>query len=262
MTGPPTVLLLGGTTEATAIATELGHRAEADRGPELELLVSFAGRTTAPSVPYGRTRTGGFGGVDGLIAALRAERVLAVVDALHPFAAVMPFHAHDACQATAIPLVKVVRPPWSPEAGDAWTTVGAMADAPGALAATGGRRALLTVGRQDLDPFRLIEGIGFVVRSIEAADLSGAWDATGLLDRGPFTVDDEVDLLRRERIDVLVTKNSGGTATAAKLTAAHRLSIPVVVIDRPTMPAVQRVATAADAIAWLDGVLAGDQPSG
>jgi precorrin-6A/cobalt-precorrin-6A reductase len=204
MTGPRTVLLLGGTTEATAVASALGSQPAGS----VDLTVSFAGRTRSPSVPFGRIRVGGFGGADGLAAYLRAEGIGAVVDALHPFAAVMPFHAHLACRAAGVPLVKVVRPPWSPSEGDRWTVVGAMADVPRALDELGARRVLLTVGRQELDPFRTLTGVRFLVRSIEEPDLTGPWDATGVLARGPFTEAAELALLQQRAIDAVVTKNS------------------------------------------------------
>ncbi len=243
----PRVLLLAGTTEATAIARVLGEQPPGT----VDLIVSFAGRTAAPTAPSGTVRVGGFGGVDGLAAFLADQRIDAVVDALHPFAAVMPFQAAEACERAGIPRVKVVRPPWSPVDGDRWLPVASVADAAALVAVRPRDRVLLTIGRQEIDPFRTLAGPTFVVRTIEPVDLGGTWTAQPLLARGPFSVDDETALLERERIDLLVTKNSGGTATAAKLDAARALGLPVVVVDRPPVPDGPMAPTPEAAVGWL-----------
>ncbi len=259
MAGLPTVLLLGGTTEAAAIADAVGARL----GGRVDLIVSFAGRTTSPTTPFGRQRVGGFGGTDGLAHYLGQHEVSAVLDALHPFAAVMAFHASEACRTTGIPLVKVVRAGWTEQAGDRWARVATMADVPEALERLGATRVLLTIGRQELEPFRTMTGVHVIVRSIEPPDLSGGWDAVPLLDRGPFTVEGETRLLADEGIDALVTKDSGGAATAAKLTAARQLGIAVVIVDRPRTPTGAEVASVDAAMAWLEATLdAADQPAG
>lgn len=251
-----TVLLLGGSTEATAISRMLGERSAADSGAVgIDLTTSFAGRTQAPSMPFGAVRIGGFGGIDGLVDHLREHRATAVIDALHPFASVMAFHGAEACDRVGIPLLKVRRPPWMSGPDDRWIEVDAMADVCAVIDRVNARRVLLTIGRQELDPFRAIVGPTFLVRSIEPADLHGSWDATELLDRGPFTQRGEQVLLEREGIDLLVTKNSGGTATAPKLAAAAALAIPVAIVRRPPIPDVSTVATAIEAVAWLDEVL-------
>jgi precorrin-6A/cobalt-precorrin-6A reductase len=243
----PRVLLLAGTTEATAVAATLGEQPPGT----VELTVSFAGRTTAPSAPFGAVRVGGFGGTDGLVAFLVEHRIDAVIDALHPFAAVMPFHAAAACDRVDIPRVKVVRPAWQAVDGDRWIRVPSIPAAADAVAGSAAQRVLLTTGRQELDPFRAVTGPVFVVRSIEPVGLDGPWRARPLLARGPFTVDDELALLRDEGIDLIVSKDAGGTATAAKLVAARSLGLPVVLVDRPGVPDGPTVETVESAVAWL-----------
>ncbi len=249
------VLLLGGTTEATALAAAIGER----HPGSIDLTVSFAGRTSAPTAPHGAVRVGGFGGVDGLVAYLVEHGTAAVIDALHPFAAVMPFHAAEACRRTGVPLLELVRPPWLPAGGDDWRCTKSVAEAAAVLADLVVDQALLTIGRQELDPFRTLTGTDLLVRTIEPFDLTGAWSARPLLARGPFTLGGEIDLLRRERIEAIVSKNSGGTATAAKLAAARALGLPVVMVDRPSRPDVEQTASVEDALAWL---LAGGQAPG
>lgn len=243
----PTLLVLGGTTEAVQLAQRLAPQV----GPHLDLITSFAGRTARPTAPAGTVRVGGFGGVDGLAAYLRATPVDLVVDALHPFAAVMPFHAAEACARAGVDLLKLQRPPWTPVAGDRWIEVADAGAAAEAVRHAAGRRVLLTIGRQELGPFRSITGPAFLVRSIEATDLAGAWTAVELLGRGPFPLEDERKLLRTEEIDLVVTKNSGGAATAAKLTAARERATPVVVVQRPATPSVPLVETVDEALAWI-----------
>jgi precorrin-6A/cobalt-precorrin-6A reductase len=238
------VLVLGGTTEASEIVAALASE------PDLHVVLSLAGRTERPAAHPVPVRVGGFGGVDGLVRHLSEAAVDLLVDATHPFAAVMGVHAAQAGAVTGIPRLKVVRPAWEPEPGDRWTSVADVAAAAAELARQSPRRALLTVGRQELEPFRTVP-VPLLVRSIDPPDLTGFRSARVLLERGPFSLDHERDLLRREAIDVLVTKNSGGRATAPKLAAARELGVAVVMVERPAVPSGAQVGTAADAVAWV-----------
>jgi len=239
------VLLLAGSTEASAIAREVDGRGG------YELIVSFAGRTKSRVDMPGEVRVGGFGGIDGLVAYLRAERVDALIDATHPFAATMPHHASEACRIAGVAGVRVCRPPWSPGAGDQWHAVADLDAAAAAIESLGARRVFLTTGRQELVPFAGLDDVFFLVRTIEPPDPMPLPSATVILDRGPFDLAAERRLLVDHDIDLVVSKNSGGSATAAKLEAARELGIPVVMVDRPAPADLSTVATAADALAWL-----------
>ena len=245
------VLVLGGTSEASGLA-----RALADR-PGLEVTTSFAGRTAAPVAAAGRARVGGFGGPAGLARYLRDESVDVLVDATHPFAARMRWHAAAAATDVGIPRLRVERPAWRPQPGDQWVEVADLDAAAAAVTAGGYRRVLLTTGRMELAPFAACPATWFLVRSIERPDPLPLPDAEALVARGPFTVEGELALLDEHRIDAVVTKNSGGDATAAKLTAARRRGLPVVLVERPPSPPGPHATTVAEALAWLDGVVAG-----
>ncbi|MFF4751106.1 cobalt-precorrin-6A reductase [Streptomyces sp. NPDC002514] len=227
---PANVLILGGTTEARLLAAELAAR------PGVLVTTSLAGRVTRPTAVAGEVRTGGFGGAEGLAAWLAERRVDALVDATHPFAARITAHAARAAATAGVPLVVVRRPGWRPVEGDRWHPVPSLAAAAGALPGLG-RRAFLATGRLGLAAFAHLSAVHFVVRSVEPPEPPLPPHTEVLLARGPFTVPDESALLRRHRIDVLVTKDSGGAATAAKLTAARELRLPVVVVSRPPLPA-------------------------
>ena len=248
------MLILGGTTEASALA-----RALADR-PETTVITSFAGATSAPVAAAGETRVGGFGGADGLAAYLRDEGIAALVDATHPFAAHMRWNAAEAAEATGVPRIRVERPAWLPEPDDNWLPVPDLATAADAIHANGYRRVFLTTGRKELAPFAAVAGVRFVVRSIEWPDPMPITDACVILDRGPFAERDEEALLIEHGIDAIVTKNSGGTATAAKLAAARALGLPVVMVERPPNPPGPLVDTVEAALAWLDVAL-GEPPA-
>jgi len=239
------VLLLAGSTEASATARALDAR------DDCELTVSFAGRTRTRVDMPGEVRVGGFGGVDGLVTYLRAERIDVVVDATHPFAATMPHHAAEACRIAGVAGVRLCRPPWSATAADRWYPVDDLAGAAKQIGTLGARRVFLTTGRQELAPFAGMADVWFLVRAIEAPDPMPLSRATVILDRGPFAVDAERRLLLDHEIDLVVSKNSGGSATAAKLEAARDLSIPVVMVNRPAPAGLPLVATTADALAWL-----------
>ncbi|MCK9875951.1 cobalt-precorrin-6A reductase [Frankia sp. Ag45/Mut15] len=233
------MLLLGGSGEARQLATELA----ADR--RYEVLYSLAGRVRDPRVPPScRVRIGGFGGPDGLAALLRAERIDLVVDATHPFAARMQASAATAAAAVALPLVVLRRPGWHEGPGDDWRRVPTMVAAvellegfaPGGARTETAPRVFLTTGRGDLGLFAPLARPWFLIRCVDPPEGPLPPRHTVLLDRGPFDVDAERTLLRSHAIDVVVTKDSGGPMTAAKLTAARELGLPVVLVDRPAPP--------------------------
>ena len=239
------VLILGGTGEALALA-----RACHDRGG-LEPVTSLAGRTRAPTLPMGDVRCGGFGGVPGLLAYLTEHRIERVVDATHPFTAQIGRHAHDACARAAVPRLRLLRPAWPRVASDRWHEVADAAVAARLLPSLGGR-AFLTLGQGDLAAFRDCPGVAFVVRTIEPVPTPAPLDATWLRARGPFAEAEEFALMRDHRIEVLVSKASGGAATYPKIGAARSLGLPVVMIRRPPPPPGPLVATVAEALAWLE----------
>ncbi len=239
------VLILGGTTEASAIARGLAG------DPAIRAVLSLAGRTRAPALPAIPARRGGFGGVDGLVRHLREQRVDVLVDATHPFAAQMSRHAFMAAGEAGVARLAVIRPEWVAEPGDAWTVAPDMAAAAIALGAKA-RRVFLTVGQQELAPFIAAPWHEYLIRSVEPPDPAALPPrARCIAARGPFQVEAERRLLAAERIEVLVTKNSGGSATQAKLAAAGALGLPVVMVARPAAPPGPAAPDAAEALAWL-----------
>ncbi len=210
-------------------------------------VLSLAGRTRAPVKPPIPWRAGGFGGVEGLAGYLRSEGVAALIDATHPFAARMRANAAQAAAMADVPRIAVLRPAWRPEDGDRWTEVADMARAFEALGPDR-QRVFLSIGRQELANFGPPHA--YLIRSVDPPAALPP-DATVITARGPFTEDAERALLAAHRIEVLVTKNSGGDATAAKLTAARELGLPVVMVARPPPPEPPVVSDVAGALDWL-----------
>lgn len=242
------LLILGGSSEASALARALVGDAR------FAPVLSLAGRTRAPALPPIPLRVGGFGGVAGLVAWLRAHRVAAVVNATHPFAARMSANAVAASAAAQMPLLRILRPEWTAVAGDDWHMVPDMHTAARALGAAP-RRVLLTVGRQDLSPFAGQPQHHYVIRSVDAPPTTALPpSATVISARGPFAQADESALLHTHAIDMLVTKNAGGAATRAKLDAARALGLTVVMVSRPPPVSGETVPDVAGALAWLDRV--------
>jgi precorrin-6A/cobalt-precorrin-6A reductase len=236
------VLVLGGTGEARRLAAAL----VADG---VDVLSSLAGRVAAPVLPEGSVRVGGFGGADGLAAWLAEHRPRAVIDATHPFAAQITASAATAAAAHGTPLLRLQRPGWVPQPGDTWRFVDSLTEA--ATAVAGYRSVFLTTGRQGVQAFAELPG-RVLVRSVDPPDEPLPAGATLLLDRGPFSVDDELALMREHAVDVVVTKDSGGHMTEAKLAAARALGLPVVLVRRPPLPpGVPTVGTVEEALAWL-----------
>ncbi|MEU6355487.1 cobalt-precorrin-6A reductase [Streptomyces sp. NPDC047072] len=241
----PHVLILGGTTEARELAAALAGR------PGFRVTTSLAGRVSRPGAVAGEVRIGGFGGVEGLADWLRAEHVDALVDATHPFARAITANAAQAAAATGVPSVVLRRPGWRPGPQDRWYPVDSLAEAADLLPSLG-RRVFLTTGRVELAAFAHLTDLHFVVRSVELPEPPMPPRTEVLLARGPFTPADETALLQEHCIDVLVTKDSGGAATSAKLTAARELALPVVVVRRPPLPeGVTAVFDVAGVREWL-----------
>ena len=235
------VLLLGGTAEARALAARL-H-------PHVDVVSSFAGRVPDPALPVGAVRIGGFGGVEGLRKWLRDEHIDAVVDATHPFAATITAHAADVCRQLHLPYLLLARPAWDP--GDA-IVVASDIQAAEVVARQRFARVFLTTGRSGVAAFAASDA-WFLIRAVTAPTPELLPRRYRLvLSRGPYRYDSEYALLREHRIDALVTKNSGGEMTRAKVDAATALAIPVVMVRRPPLP--DGVATAGsvdEAVDWV-----------
>ncbi|WP_214324654.1 cobalt-precorrin-6A reductase [Nonomuraea sediminis] len=238
------VLILGGTAEARALAAELHGRCH--------VVSSLAGRVTNPRLPVGEVREGGFGGPAGLAAWLAAERIDAMVDATHPFAVRMSASAAEASGVSGVPLLALRRPGWREGPGDAWERTGSLRAVADLLGH--GDRVFLTTGRRSLPVFAGLPGVWLLARSVDPPEPPVPGNVRVLLDRGPYTLEGELALIREHRLDVLVTKDSGGSMTTAKLDAARELGLRVIMVDRPPPPAgVRLVDTVAEAAAWAQG---------
>ncbi|HEY1362376.1 MAG TPA: cobalt-precorrin-6A reductase [Xanthobacteraceae bacterium] len=240
------IVILGGTSEARRLAQALAGRAG------LAVTLSLAGRTAAPAPIPVPVRIGGFGGVQGLADHLAAERVDVLVDATHPYAAVISKNAAQAASLARVPILALRRPPWAAVGGDRWIDV---ADVRAAVPALGEipRRVFLALGRGELAPFGTAPQHHYLVRSVDPVSPPLAVPhADYLTGRGPFDEADEHALLAGRRIEIIVAKNSGGTATYGKIAAARRLRLPVIMLRRPPLPEAPAVETVEEALAWLD----------
>jgi precorrin-6A/cobalt-precorrin-6A reductase len=267
------VLILGGTMEARQLAERLAKRAD------LAVTLSLAGRTAAPALPPVPVRVGGFGGAQGLADYLLGQKIDILIDATHPYAAMISSNAAAAAPRARVALLALRRPGWTPVAGDRWVEV---EDVAGAVQALGSapRRAFLALGRKEIEPFTSAPQHSYLVRSVEPVTPPlMVPHAAYITARGPFAEADERTMLEQHRIDIIVAKNSGGPATYGKIAAARALSLPVIMLRRPLPPpypppqageGIRRippplagegregaaVETVDDAVAWLDHVSA------
>ncbi|MFV0294496.1 MAG: cobalt-precorrin-6A reductase [Hyphomicrobiaceae bacterium] len=239
------ILLLGGTSEAGALAAALAARGDA-------AVYSYAGRTGTPKAQPLPTRIGGFGGVQGLIAYLRQEAITHVIDATHPFAATMSANAVAACAVAGVALGAFERPPWCAQPRDRWMHV------PDVAAACRGlpdrpARIFLAIGRQHLAAFSVRSEHVYLLRLVDPPDEKLPLPHTHVVvARGPFTCEADMDLLRAHRIELVVTRNAGGKGAWSKLAAARALGLPVIMIDRPDLPPRPTWATVREVLDWLD----------
>ena len=240
------LLILGGTGDAASLA------ARASQIAEIEVVSSLAGRTQQPFTPKtGTVRIGGFGGATGLAAFLLDRPIDLLIDATHPFAAQISANAAVAAAECNVPYLMLVRPAWEMVEGDRWIEVASHSEAAKALLGRS-QRVFLTIGRQELAAFAGLDAIWFLMRAIDPPALNTPVpQGKLLLARGPFTLEDERKLLLEYQIDTIVSKNSGGGATYAKIAAARELGLPVVMVQRPPIPDVEQVADVEGAIAWL-----------
>lgn len=241
------VLVLGGTREAFQLAERLADVAG------VEIISSLAGRTRAPRTPKGQVRMGGFGGVAGLVRYLREQRITHLVNATHPFAAQISGNAVAAATEAGIPLVRLLRPAWTAQPDDHWIAVRDAAEA-AALCRREGGRIFLTLGSGELDAFADIHNAHFLVRMVDLPEELPLRDYRVIAGRGPFSLQDELRLLAENHIGLIVAKNSGGDATYAKIEAARRMGLPVIMIERPPIaldPQSPAAATVEDVVAWV-----------
>ncbi len=247
-------LLLGGAAEASALARAL---AQAGAGIRFRATFSYAGRTAQPKAQPLPTRIGGFGGVEGLAAYLRAERISHVIDATHPFAAGMSRNAAAACALTGAPLIALERAPWSPQPGDRWTRVADVAAAAQALDGPG-ESVFLAIGRQNLAAFAARPQHRYLLRFVDPPETAPPLpEAVVVVSRGPFTVAGDIALMRAHGVTRVVAKNAGGEGARAKIDAARALGLAVVMIDRPALgvagPPRRSVDSVAAILDWLAG---------
>lgn len=243
----PHILVLGGTTEASALAQALATA-------KIPATLSYMGRVERPKPQPIPTRIGGFGGVPGLIAYLRDHSITHVIDATHPFAAQMSTNAITACAATGTPLLALTRPAWEPGPGDRWQRVPDMQAAVAALAGSP-RRILLAIGRMHLAEFAAQPQHHYHLRLVDAPGAPPPLpDHAITLDRGPFSAEADESLLRDHRIDLIVSKNAGGTGSVSKLIAARALNLPVLMMDRPILPPRRETHDLAEALAFARSI--------
>ncbi|RTE93521.1 cobalt-precorrin-6A reductase [Bradyrhizobium sp. LVM 105] len=236
-------LILGGTADASLLAAEIARAG-------LDAVYSYGGRTRTPADQPLPTRIGGFGGVSGLADYIGREGITQVIDATHPFAAEMSRHAVEACAETATPLIALERAPWTRASGDNWidvadvnTAAAALTEAPASV--------FLAIGRQHIAPFATKPQHTYTLRFVDPPEAPLPFAADVIVSRGPFTLDSELEMMRRRGIAWIVARNSGGDGARAKIDAARRLGLPVIMISRPALPERRRVESVTDVMQWL-----------
>ncbi|MCK4868495.1 MAG: cobalt-precorrin-6A reductase [Alphaproteobacteria bacterium] len=240
------LLILGGTGEAAALHEAAGAKFEGG----LEVVSSLAGRTNEPRSLPGMTRTGGFGGVEGLTHWLREEEIDMVVDATHSYAARISANARTACEISGVNRAILWRPPWTARPGDNWIPVADAAEAAERLPSLG-KRAFLALGSGQLWQFADVKGVWLMSRVAETPEPHTAPPGFVVVGRGPFTVDNELRLMEEQDIDLLVSRNSGGEATVGKIIAARQRRIPVIMLERPAPEPGEQCSDLKEVLQWI-----------
>ncbi|CAN7226138.1 cobalt-precorrin-6A reductase [Bradyrhizobium sp. LjRoot220] len=236
-------LILGGTADANLLADNVSRAG-------LDAIYSYGGRTRAPANQPLPTRVGGFGGASGLADYIRRERITHVIDATHPFAAEMSRNAVAACADSGTPLIVLERAPWARTSGDNWIEV---ADIASAVAALPEHRArvFLAIGRQHIAPFAARPQHAYTLRFVDPPEGPLPFDADVIVSRGPFTLEDELEMMQSRGIEWIVARNSGGDGARAKIDAARTLGLPVIMLARPQLPDGPRAESVTEVMQWL-----------
>ncbi|MGY3551695.1 precorrin-6A/cobalt-precorrin-6A reductase [Bradyrhizobium sp. USDA 4472] len=237
-------LILGGIADANVLAAEIARVG-------IDAVYSYGGRTRVPADQPLPTRIGGFGGVSGLAGYIKRERITHVIDATHPFAAEMSRHAIEACAETGTPLIALERAPWSKTPGDIWIEASDVNAAAAALPEAPAN-VFLAIGRQHIAPFAASPQHAYTLRFVDPPEALLPFAADVIVSRGPFTLEGELEMLRTRGIAWIVARNSGGDGARAKIDAARRLGLPVIMISRPQLPERLRVESVAEVMQWLD----------
>jgi len=235
------ILILGGTAEARELAAELHGRGH-------HVITSLAGRVARPRLPAGEVRIGGFGGPDALATWLREHEVAALVDATHPFAERISASAVRAADQAGVPLLRLERPGWTEGPGDRWHWVDGLGEAAARIPELGSR-VLLTTGRQGLSAFAVVDDAWFLIRCVDPPEDPLPQRCEVVLDRGPYTLEGELALIDDHGINVVLTKDSGGSHTRAKLDAARQRGLPLIVVRRPPRLDVETVVAVHELVA-------------
>ena len=242
------ILILGGTAEARQLAGKLAGR------DDLSVTLSLAGRTASPAPQPVPVRIGGFGGAEGLAVYLKAERLDALIDATHPYAAIIAANAAKAAVSAGVKLLALRRAPWMPVAGDRWTPADTLSEAIEKIGSEP-RRVFLALGRKDLAAFEAAPQHDYLIRSVDPVDPPLKLPRAEYIEsRGPFTEANDRALMERHRTEIVVAKNSGGDFTYGKIAAARALGLDVVMLHRPSLPHVASVESVDDAVRWIDHV--------
>ncbi|QAU47899.1 cobalt-precorrin-6A reductase [Bradyrhizobium guangzhouense] len=236
-------LILGGIADASLLAAEIARAG-------IDAVYSYGGRTRAPADQPLPTRIGGFGGVSGLVDYIRGEGVTHVIDATHPFAAEMSRHAIAACAETGTPLIALERAPWRRAPGDIWIEVDDVNAAAAALPEAPAN-VFLAIGRQHIAPFAARPQHAYTLRFVDPPEAPLPFAGDVIVSRGPFTLDGELAMMRARGIAWIVARNSGGDGAYAKIDAARKLGLPVIMISRPQLPERSRVESVTDVMQWL-----------
>ena len=240
----PNLLILGGSAEASALAAHVAAL-------RMRATFSYAGRVVNPIAQPLPTRTGGFGGAAGLIDYLKDHSVTHLIDATNPFAAQISRNAVAACATAGVPMIALARSPWTPGPGDRWTRVPDVAEAARSLGSIP-RRIFLAIGRTEISVFEAKPQHHYLLRFVDAPKERPALPHHDIIiDRGPFAETAERDLLETHRIDLLVSRNSGGEGARAKIDAARGLGLPILMIDRPDAPQRHEVGTIEEVLDWI-----------
>ncbi|UFW44416.1 cobalt-precorrin-6A reductase [Bradyrhizobium sp. WSM471] len=236
-------LILGGTADASLLAAEIARAG-------IDAVYSYGGRTRVPANQPLPTRIGGFGGVSGLVDYIRSEHITHVIDATHPFAAEMSRNAVAACAEIGTPLIALERAPWMKAPGDNWIEIPDV-DAAVAALPEAAANVFLAIGRQHIAPFATRTQHAYTLRFVDPPDAPLPFAADVIVSRGPFTLEGELEMMRKRSITRIVARNSGGDGARAKIDAARRLGLPVIMIARPQLPDRLRVESVPEIMQWL-----------
>ena len=239
------ILIIGGTQEGNKLANYFKEH-------NLEYIISYAGVVEEVYKKKFKKRVGGFGGKIGIFNFIKQNKITHVIDASHPFSQKISLNTYNVCKSYNIPIITYTRKPWFERKNDNWIKVGDFNESADYLKGEA-KNVFLAIGKKNLQVFKKYPQHCYLLRVINNQDINNLFpNQKCIAYNSKLNVEEEIKILKKYKIEVIVSKNSGGNLAYNKIIAARKLKIPVVIISRPKSLRSKKIYTLESLLEWLN----------